>query len=125
MDLPVVLKGIVHHGNKLGRLIDMPTANIVPDIDISHLTLGVYYSKVLIDGVTYKGITNLGKKPTVQNSDIVNVETFIYDFEGELYEKEISVELYKFRRPEKKFNSFEELSEEMHRDLEAGRLENL
>lgn len=124
INYPITIRGTVLHGKKIGRLIDMPTANIIPDIDISDLSLGVYFSRVAIDGIYYKGITNLGKKPTVQDSDTVNLETFIYDFDGDLYEKNIAVELLEFRRPEKKFNSFEELSAEMHKDLEAGRAYN-
>lgn len=119
--LPVTIKGCVLHGNKLGRLIDMPTANIVPDIDVSGFQKGVYYSLVTVDGKSYKGITNLGTKPTVKSDAKINVETFLYDYEGDLYGKEIAVELLKFRRPEMKFESFEALTEQMHKDFEAGR----
>lgn len=120
--LPLTLKGTVLHGKKLGRLIDMPTANIIPDTDVSHLSKGVYYSLVLIDEKSYKGITNLGTKPTVKSDSEINVETFIYDYEGDLYGKEIAVQLLEFRRPEMKFDSFEALSDQMHKDLEAGRI---
>ena len=74
-----------------------------------------------VDGATYKAITNLGKRPTIDDGDYVNAESFIYDFEGDLYGKEIVVTLLKFRRPERKFESFEELSKVMHEDLNAGR----
>ena len=119
--LPVKLTGTVTHGRKLGTEFNMPTANITPDIDISGLEYGVYYSKVTVDGETYKAISNLGKKPTVKEDESVNVETFLYDFEGDLYGKIITVELLEFRRPEQKFDSYECLCTEMHRDLEAGR----
>lgn len=119
--LPVTINGTVLHGKKLGRLIDMPTANIVPDINVSGLSKGVYYSLVWIDDKSYKGITNLGTKPTVKSDSEINVETFIYDYEGDLYGKKIAVELLEFRRPEMKFDSFEALSEQMHKDLAAGR----
>ena len=121
VSIPVTLTGKVLHGKALGRTIDMPTANIIPKEDISGLAYGVYYSRVTVEGSSYKAITNIGRKPTVKDSDEVNVESFLYDFDGELYEKEISVELLEFRRPEKKFSSFEELTKEMHKDLQAGK----
>lgn len=121
MTLPVSIKGIVMHGNHLGNTIDMPTANISLPDQYKTLERGVYYSKVTVGKTVYKGITNVGIKPTVQDTGNLNAETFLYDFEGDLYDKEITVDLLKFRRPERKFSSFEELSMEMHRDLEAGR----
>ena len=120
-ELPFTLTGIVLHGRSFGRTIDVPTANIVPREDVSALSFGVYYSVITIDGVTYKAITNLGRRPTVEDGDFVNAESFIYDFKGDLYDKEISVKLLKFKRPEQKFDSFEALTEAMHKDLEEGR----
>jgi len=120
-ELPFNLTGTVTHGRSAGRTIDMPTANIVPAEDVSNLKYGVYYSVVKVDGASYKAITNLGKRPTIDDGDFVNAESFIYDFEGDLYGKDISVTLLEFRRPEQKFESFETLSRVMHEDLEAGR----
>lgn len=121
ISLPIKVSGTVLHGRQLGRTIDMPTVNIIPDIDLSSLPFGVYYSKVYVDDCCYKGITNVGVKPTVQDETQINVETFLYDFSGDLYGKELSVELIEFRRPEMKFDSFEALSTQMHQDLEAGK----
>ncbi|MBO4825152.1 MAG: riboflavin kinase [Lachnospiraceae bacterium] len=120
-ELPFNLTGTVTHGRSAGRTIDMPTANIVPAEDVSNLKYGVYYSVVKVDGASYKAITNLGKRPTIDDGDFVNAESFIYDFEGDLYGRDISVTLLEFRRPEQKFESFEALSRVMHEDLEAGR----
>lgn len=120
-NLPIMLHGQVGHGRKLGSSLNMPTANIVPREDVSKIMMGVYYSKVYVDDNVYKGITNVGKKPTVKESSDINVETFVYDFSGDLYDKEISVELLDFRRPEIKFDSVEELSACMKDDIEAGR----
>lgn len=119
--LPFSVTGVVTHGRSAGRTIDMPTANIVPTEDVSELDFGVYYSTVTVDGATYKAITNIGRRPTIDDGNFVNAESFIYDFEGDLYGKEIVVTLFKFRRPERKFESFEELSKVMHEDLNAGR----
>lgn len=120
-ELPFKLTGTVTHGRSAGRTIDMPTANIVPAEDVEALSLGVYYSTVTVDGTVYRAITNLGKRPTIDDGNFVNAESFIYDFEGDLYGKEIEVTLFEFRRPERKFESFEALSKVMHEDLEAGR----
>lgn len=119
--LPITIKGIVTHGNKIGTGLNMPTANLTLDASYKDFPHGVYYSEVLIGSKTYKGISNLGIKPTVKSDASLNLETFIYDFDGDLYEKEIFVTLLKFRRPEKKFDNLSELESEMHRDMEAGR----
>lgn len=122
IQLPLTITGTVLHGNKLGNTIGMPTANISLPSNIEGIAFGVYYSKVSVWGKTYRGISNVGEKPTVQDSHKVNVETYLYDFDGNLYDEDISVTLLEFRRPEMKFNSFEELSVQMHLDLEAGRI---
>lgn len=120
-ELPFTLTGTVEHGRSFGRTIDMPTANIIPREDVSELSFGVYYSIITVDGASYRAITNLGRRPTVEDGDFINAESFIYDFHGDLYDRDISVKLLEFRRPEKKFDSFEELSKAMHEDLEAGK----
>lgn len=119
---PIKLHGMVTHGKKLGRTMDIPTANIIPVEDISGLKFGVYYSSVEFDGKKYKSISNVGIKPTVKESTDVNVESFIYDYDGDIYDKEIEVTLYEFRRDEMKFSSMDELSSTMHNDLDAGRI---
>ena len=120
--LPITIKGIVTHGNKIGTGLNMPTANLTLDDSYRDFPHGVYYSEVQIGSKAYKGISNLGIKPTVKSDATLNLETFIYDFDGDLYEKEISVTLLKFRRPERKFDNLSELEAEMHRDMEAGRV---
>lgn len=121
MKFPIVLTGYVEHGRKLGTSINIPTANIVPRENIAGLEYGVYYSIVVIDDIRYKSITNLGTKPTVKNSKEVNVESFIYDFSGDIYDKTIEVWLLEFKRPEKKFENVDALTAQMRDDLEAGR----
>ena len=119
--VPFTISGKVVGGNKLGRTIDIPTANIFPKEDVSKMAFGVYYSKVFIGGKSYKAITNLGIKPTIADNSKVNAESFIYDFDGDIYDNEITVELLEFKRPERKFSSFEELGVQMKKDLEEGR----
>lgn len=120
MKLPVTLTGVVTPGNKIGRRFSMPTANIYPNENISGLAYGVYYSTITIDGRDYFSITNLGVRPTVSEGNRVNAETFIYDFQGDLYGKIVSVTLLKFRRNEKRFDSLDELYRTVEDDFRAG-----
>ena len=143
--LPYTIKGRVRHGKELGRTIGMPTVNLVPDDDafvpdtaaetpdrgeqisagLSPPDFGVYYSRIEFDGKALFGVTNIGIRPTVtaghEEKPAVTVETFIFDFDGDLYDREITVTLLAFRRPEQRFSSVEELSARMHEDMEAGR----
>ena len=118
---PYSVKGVVEHGRRLGRTIGMPTANLLPERDKLLPPYGVYYSRVTADDKKYKGISNVGCKPTVNTERIVGVETYLYDFESDLYGKDITVELLAFRRPEMKFDSVEHLKGQMESDIAAGR----
>lgn len=118
---PYSVSGRVKHGRKFGRTIGMPTANLIPDQDKLLPPNGVYYSCVIIDGQMCRGISNIGCKPTVDDGQTVGVETYLYDFEGDLYDKDITVCLLAFRRPEMKFDSIELLKRQMQEDIDAGR----
>ena len=118
---PYYVEGIVEHGNAIGSKSLFPTANLIPE-DSKHLPhFGVYYANVLVEGKSYHAITNVGKKPTVGSENPAGVETYLFDFEGDLYGKEIRVELLKFVRPERKFSSLEELKEQLKRDISVCR----
>jgi riboflavin kinase/FMN adenylyltransferase len=80
----------------------------------------VYYSTVLVDGKEYLGLTNVGVKPTV-GSDSVLLETYIYDFDRDIYGQTVTVSLREFKRPEKKFESVEELKKALANDIEEGK----
>lgn len=118
---PYSVSGVVEHGRRLGRTIGMPTANLIPDKDKLLPPYGVYYSRVTVDGILYRGISNVGCKPTVNTENTANVETYLYDFDGDLYGRDIVVSLLAFRRPEMRFDSVEHLKEQMEADLAAGR----
>ncbi len=120
MNLPVTLTGKVISGNRIGRRFDSPTANIIPKEDLT-LTHGVYYSTVDVDGKKLYGITNLGVRPTVSDDGRVCAETYIYDFNGDLYDKTISVTLLHFSRSERRFDSLDELFATVENDLAEGR----
>ena len=79
---------------------------------------GVYTSDVIIGGKKYSGLTNIGKKPTISDHEERGVETFIYDFEDDVYGLDAEVYLKHFCRPEKKFSSLDELKEQLASDIE-------
>lgn len=115
------VSGTVAHGKKLGRRLGMPTVNLLPEIEKLLPPYGVYFSEVSYGDRVYKGITNIGCKPTVNNEKQAGVETYLYDFAQEIYGKEITVRLFSFHRPEMKFQSVEELKKQMAADIAKGR----
>ena len=118
---PYSFRGKVLHGKKLGRKLQMPTVNLIPEEGKLFPPFGVYYAYVSVDETIYCGIANIGRKPTVNDSEAVGVETYLYDFEGNLYGKEIEVSLLSYKRPEKRFESVEALAEQLVKDREDGR----
>lgn len=118
---PYGISGRVVHGRELGRKLGMPTANLLPDAGKLLPPNGVYYSQILLDGKIWQGITNVGCKPTVSDEQVMGVETYLYDFEGEIYDKNITVELLAFRRAERTFESVEALRRQIEADVEYGR----
>lgn len=116
---PYAIHGVVVHGNHIGgAILGFPTANILPPPEKHLPPFGVYVSQVLVDGALYRGVTNIGKKPTVEGESPVGVETFIMGLEANLYGKEIEVQLLNFERPEQKLSSLEELKERIEKDKE-------
>ena len=121
LGIPFSVYGSIVHGKALGRRIGIPTINIVPDPSKLLPPYGVYYSLVEVDGKFHKGMTNIGVKPTVNDKNVVTVETFLYDFSGDIYGENAQVYLCSFRRKERRFGSVEELKATMQADIEAGR----
>ena len=117
---PHYLTGTVVHGRALGRRLGIPTANLRLPEGLAIPKFGVYACLVTIDGITYPAVTNIGTRPTVEGHHIT-VEPWILDYEGNLYDREITLEFYRFLRPEMKFPSLEALKEEIHRNAEQTR----
>lgn len=116
---PYAFHGTVVHGNHIGGpVLGVPTANLIPPVQKYLPPFGVYVSRVLLDGKYYGGMTNIGRKPTVEGQWPVGVETLLFGWEGDLYGKEIQVELLNFERPEQKFASLDELKAQLRRDRE-------
>lgn len=118
---PYRVSGKVVHGRQLGRKLGMPTANLLPDERKLLPPNGVYYSRAKLGEKTYRGISNVGYKPTVSEERVMGVETYLYDFSGEVYDRDMTVELLAFRRQERAFESVEALRRQIASDVEAGR----
>lgn len=120
---PHVLTGTVRTGKKLGRTIDAPTVNLCFPDNVIEPRFGVYAVKVkLPDGRYLSGVTNVGVRPTVEDSTLVTAETYILDYCGDLYGQQITLYFYHFIRPEQRFSSLEELKERIHADAAAVKL---
>jgi len=116
------VSGTVSRGNKIGSSrLEMPTANLVPPRNKILPPNGVYVTKTVIDGIAYPGVSNIGNKPTIGDEYQTGIETYIFDFDQNIYDKPITVELYHYIRPEMKFGSLEELKVQMHKDMETAR----
>ena len=112
----------VEHGRQLGRTWNFPTINqhIPPGQILPKFV--VYATRVMIDGEERCGVTNVGVKPTLKAHDAPLAETYILDFSGDLYGKEAEILLDKFIRPEKGFDSFDELRAQIAKDTQKVRL---
>jgi riboflavin kinase/FMN adenylyltransferase len=114
---PYTIRGEVVHGRRLGRTIGMPTVNLIPSGSKLLPPCGVYASGTLFNGVYHDGVTNIGYKPTVGEEEHIGVETYIFDYDNELYGEMIEVALFYYIRPEMKFGSIEELKQRMRQDI--------
>ncbi|MCR5508106.1 MAG: bifunctional riboflavin kinase/FAD synthetase [Lachnospiraceae bacterium] len=118
---PYFFYGEVVHGRRIGRSLGIPTVNLIPDKLKLLPPNGVYFSSVDHNGTRYDAITNIGRKPTVEGEvSPIGVETYIYDFDEQIYGEELTVSLYEFLRPEMKFDSLEALKAQLKHDVAEG-----
>jgi riboflavin kinase/FMN adenylyltransferase len=118
---PWAIRGEVVHGDKRGRTIGFPTANVLLGRHLEPAR-GVYAGLVrLPDGATYRGVANIGRRPTVADGVQSRLEVHLFDYEGDLYGQEISVALLSYLRAETKFPSFEALRTQIAIDAQAAR----
>ncbi len=119
---PYEVSGTVIVGNKLGRTLGFPTANLDTGI-YKILPLGVFAVKVLAEGTVYQGFCNIGFRPTVNTiqSLIPLVEVHIFDFNQDIYGKEITVYFYEKLRDETKFNGLDALVSQLKKDRAEAR----
>ncbi|MDQ0090575.1 riboflavin kinase/FMN adenylyltransferase [Paenibacillus anaericanus] len=116
------ITGSVMHGEKRGRLLGFPTANMKPNEHFVLPAKGVYAVSVNVEGKCVSGVMNVGVKPTF-HSDVVapSLEIHLLDFNDDLYGKMLEVELVEFIREEHKFESIEKLIAQITRDAESAR----
>ena len=119
--------GKVISGNRIGRTMGVPTANVIPDEGKVLPPNGVYAVTVICPGdKSYTGVADLGVKPTIDainpgDKDTVGLEVNLFDYTGDLYDKDIKVEFGTFLRKEKQFSSLDELHTQIEKDVERAR----
>ncbi|QZT32978.1 bifunctional riboflavin kinase/FAD synthetase [Caldalkalibacillus thermarum TA2.A1] len=115
---PYRITGLVVHGDKRGRTIGFPTANIAPAYPYVIPRYGVYAVYVVRGKHRYPGVVNVGKKPTfLQGDHPVSIEVHLLDFNGDLYGETLAIEFIDFLRSERKFESIEALRTQIESDI--------
>jgi riboflavin kinase/FMN adenylyltransferase len=118
---PYVLRGEVVVGDKRGRTIGFPTANVLPDADAVIPARGVYAGFVRVGEDEYAACTNIGVAPTFGRAER-RIEAYLLDFEGDIYGRVVDVSFVERIRAERRFSGIDELKEQIQRDVEEARL---
>ncbi|MBC1229854.1 bifunctional riboflavin kinase/FAD synthetase [Listeria booriae] len=113
---PYTVTGTVIHGDKRGRTIGFPTANIAVDEGFLIPKLGVYAVKFKVGDETHLGMASIGYNITFKDDQAMSIEVYILDFHQEIYGEEIEIEWFHYFRPELKFNGVEGLIEQLKKD---------
>ncbi|MCW4591378.1 bifunctional riboflavin kinase/FAD synthetase [Gluconacetobacter entanii] len=115
------IRGVVEHGDKRGRLLGFPTANIALGRHLEPAR-GVYAVSVRMgDGRVCPGVANIGRRPTINDGQISRLEVHLLDFEGDLYGQTLSVALHTLLREERRFDGLDALRAQIARDTQAAR----
>lgn len=119
---PYRIREKVVHGIALARTLGIPTLNMIPSDEKILPPNGVYATETRIHGRVFKGITNIGTKPTVTKEKTVVAETHLFDYhEDDLYDQILDIDLYYFIRPEICFDSVSHLKEQMEADIQTSK----
>lgn len=118
---PYTISGMVEHGKQLGRTLGFPTLNVHPSDEKMLPPKGVYMTNTFVDGQIYHGLSNVGFKPTVADEHRMLIETFLFDYNGNAYGKEVRTQLLHYKRPEQKFDSVDELKAQIDTDIDYAR----
>ena len=118
---PHTLTDVVRSGYHLGTQMGTPTINMRFPDGVIIPRHGVYAAKAYVDGEEYMSVTNVGVRPTVSEDGGVNVESYLLDFNGNLYGRLVRLDFYKFMRPERKFDDIDELAAQIKHDAESTR----
>jgi riboflavin kinase/FMN adenylyltransferase len=117
LTIPFILTGKVIKGKQIGKSLGYPTANLYIKENYKIIPKeGVYIVKSKIDHHTYFGMMNIGHNPTIGEGNHKTIETYFFNFDRDIYDKEIRIEVLKRIRDEQKFESLETLKEAMNRD---------
>lgn len=112
------VEGTVRHGDGIGAKRLFPTANLVPGEHIIALKRGVYATRAYLpDGSVRVGVTNVGVRPTVSDAEKVTVETYLVDFDGDLYGQRLRLDFCAYLRPEQKFASTQALHDKIAQNV--------
>lgn len=112
---PYGVEGVIIRGNRRGHTIGFPTANLKPRNRVIP-KYGVYATATLVDGVWRKSITNIGVRPTFENDAEPSIETYLFDFDADLYGDVLRVRFLYRIRDERKFNGIDELKAQIGKD---------
>ena len=112
---PFMLRGTIIGGKKLGRKLGFPTANMSYDTKYVIPKTGVYYTNIMIDGTLHKSITSVEYNPTVDGKNL-SIETYILDFDREIYGQEVKLYFVEYMRDEEKYETLDELVEQLKKD---------
>ena len=112
---PYGVEGVIIRGNRRGHTIGFPTANLKPHNRVVP-KFGVYATATLVDGAWRRSITNIGVRPTFETEAEPSIETYIFDFDGDLYGDVLRVRFLHRIRDERKFDGVEELKAQIEKD---------
>jgi riboflavin kinase / FMN adenylyltransferase len=118
---PFQIRGSVAHGDKRGRTLGYPTANLMPDPRLVVPDHGVYACRAFVGGTEHVAAVNVGVRPTFKTGRGLLVEAFLVDFEGDLYGEPLRLDFLERLRGERRFDSVDALVEQMGRDVHATR----
>ena len=121
LDRPFSLRGEVESGDRRGRDLGFPTANLATDGTMAVPGDGIYATWATVDGVRHQGATSIGVRPTFGGEGDRRVETYLLDFSGDLYGKRMTLEFEQRLRGELAFSSVDALVEQMKQDVEQSR----
>jgi riboflavin kinase / FMN adenylyltransferase len=118
---PFQMRGEVVGGDRRGRALGFPTANLVPDQALIQPGHGIYAARATVEGQTYGAAVNVGVRPQFKTDLVVLVEAYLLDFDGDLYGRTLAIDFLARLRGERRFASVDALIEQMQRDVEEAR----
>lgn len=115
------MSGHVVHGKALGRTVGMPTANLQLDFGMQLPEAGVYAAFAFVKGEKYLSVTNIGTRPSVDDSSVQTIESFLLDFDGDLYGESMQLTLIDKIRGIRKMDSLSEVQKQVEKDILVAR----